>query len=175
MGERRHAAVLLAAALLALSTAAAMGAGRCRTPDGAAARWTGACRAGFAEGSGTLEWGDGRTYTGTLRRGRPNGQGVQVWPNGTRYSGGWRDGVREGFGTLHMPDGRRYVGRFAHDRPTGEGEFLSPMGTRYRARVRPDGTIVPGRMLGDTDSPARDPPAQTAARPDSLEEWLRGP
>lgn len=169
MGERCHA-VLLAGALLALTTAGAMAAGSCRIPEGAAARWTGACRSGFADGAGTLEWADGRTYTGTLRRGRPDGQGVQVWPNGTRYSGGWRDGVREGFGTLHFPDGRRYVGRFARGRATGEGEFLSPMGTRYRARVERDGTIVPGPMLGDPDLPA-----QTAARPDSLEEWLRGP
>jgi len=117
-----------------------------------------------------LEWPDGRAYSGSLRHGRPDGEGVQVWPDGRHYRGGWRDGLPDGVGTLTQPDGSRYVGRFVRGRATGEGEYLSPMGTRYQARLAPDGRVAPGAMLG-----APEPPARTAARPDSLEAWLRGP
>ncbi len=136
-------------------------------------RWSGACRDGFAEGPGVLEWAysgrpdgrahgtfldgrldgraqvewrDGRRMDGTFRHGRAEGQGTFVWPDGRRYTGEWRDDRRTGFGTLEYPDGRRYVGHFQRNRPVRDGG-------------------------------APDRPPQSAARwsaaPGSFEDWLR--
>lgn len=159
--RRRHLASLAALLAGTLSTVAAMAGERCRIIDPTSGvRWHG--------GDGALVWSDGRSYTGTLRGGRPDGYGTHVWPDGTRYTGEWSNGACDGAGTLFYPDGRRYVGRFRLGKATGDGEFISATGTRYSARITPDGTILPGAMLGP-----RAP--RTAALPATLDEWLRGP
>lgn len=115
--------------------------------------WSGACRNGFAEGPGTLEWAyngrpdgrargtfvegrldgraqvewrDGRRMDGEFRQGRAEGQGSFVWPDGRRYSGDWKDDRRTGFGTLDYPDGRRFVGEFYRNRPVVDANPKAP-------------------------------------------------
>ncbi|WP_207462041.1 hypothetical protein [Azospirillum sp. SYSU D00513] len=161
-------------------------------------RWSGACRDGWANGPGVLEWSyaghydgrvegtllegrlegrarvswrDGRRLDGTFHRGRASGPGVHVWPDGRVYEGEWRDDRRTGTGTLTFPSGNRYVGEFHRNRPTGEGEFVTAEGRRYRARLDARGMVGPGAPL---DGPSRDRPPQSAAVPPAREEEPAG-
>ena len=93
-------------------------------------RWTGACKDGFIEGMGTLEW-----QTGGKTSGRDEGQwrggrqvsGSQSWA-GARYDGEFADGFPAGHGVLAIGDSR-YEGTFAGGKPNGKGVMTSPSGT----------------------------------------------
>ena len=144
--------------------------GGCRVQDQDAGtrkrfRWAGECRAGFAQGSGVLEWTiDGQPAgwaEGTLVAGRLEGEVHVEWENGRSFTGTYRHGHASGQGTLTFPGGHRYVGSFEGGRPTGEGEFISSAGTRYAARLDEDGEVRPGAMLG----PGEAAPAPSARRP----------
>src|SRR5665213_2250586 len=64
--------------------------------------WSGACAAGMAEGTGTLQLyvGDapGARYEGDMRNGRADGHGINTLPDGTRYEGAWRNNAAHGLG-----------------------------------------------------------------------------
>jgi hypothetical protein len=58
-------------------------------------RWSGGCKGGYAQGTGTLQWfEDGRPsdrYEGDYQAGKRNGHGVVTQRNGTRIEGDWRN------------------------------------------------------------------------------------
>jgi hypothetical protein len=122
--------------------------------------WSGECKNGYAEGSGTALWTiKGKPedrYEGEMRAGKMTGAGILSFPNGMRYEGAFRandfhgtgkltyangdvyegqfvDDDRSGTGTLVMKDGRRYVGGWKKDLPDGQGTL-----------TRADGTSVSG-------------------------------
>ena len=74
--------------------------------------WSGACREGFAEGRGVLQWfrknRPAERYEGELRAGRENGYGVLTKPK-ARYEGEFRDGMAQGLGHYVAP-GYNYTG-----------------------------------------------------------------
>ena len=60
-----------------------------------AVRWTGPCKEGYAEGSGTLLWTEngkpGDKFIGAYRHGKRNGHGVLTDADGNRVEGDWLD------------------------------------------------------------------------------------
>ncbi|MES2151605.1 MAG: hypothetical protein V4508_17645 [Pseudomonadota bacterium] len=136
--------------------------------DGARAMWTGACKAGSAEGKGALQWylrntgGDrfegsverglpldglmtyanGAQYEGAFRDGRRDGKGVMEYPNGDRYDGSWKDGLRDGRGTLLFALGGRYDGEWKDGRWQGRGALTFAGGRRV------DGQFQAGALVG---------------------------
>ena len=62
---------------------------------GEAVRWSGPCKNGFADGSGTLIWSEkgqpGDRYDGDYRGGKRNGHGIVTYSNGDKIEGQWRD------------------------------------------------------------------------------------
>ena len=65
------------------------------------ARWSGACKDGFAEGKGVLEWVRGSNPyehdEGQWHAGRQTGEGTQTWPGGS-YSGQFAESLPHGNG-----------------------------------------------------------------------------
>lgn len=63
---------------------------------GESVRWSGACKRGFADGEGTLQWFDhgrkGDRYVGAYAHGKRNGYGVATFANGETVKGDWHDG-----------------------------------------------------------------------------------
>lgn len=104
-------------------------------------RWSGGCRNGLAEGTGTLEWlRQGRpagTFVGQMRRGLANGHGESTSPDGgDRYEGDFRENKREGRGILFKADGSRYEGEFKNDLPEGHGVSYLPGGATIEAEFK---------------------------------------
>jgi len=64
--------------------------------------YTGDCKNGKADGSGTATGND--TYTGNFKNGYPDGEGKYTWKNGNSYDGFWKNGLFEGRGTLKKAD-----------------------------------------------------------------------
>ena len=60
-------------------------------------QYTGNCRKGKAEGTGTAIGID--SYTGNFKNGYPDGEGKYTWKNGSWYEGLWKNGLFEGHGT----------------------------------------------------------------------------
>jgi hypothetical protein len=114
-----------------------------RTPDEPVV-WSGACRDGFAQGRGVLQWfRDGRLVgrtDGELRDGKLSGHGVSVLANGNRYDGEWQDGNRNGHGVFVWANGNRYDGEFRHDHRNGHGVSVWANGDRYDGEWR-DGDL----------------------------------
>jgi MORN repeat len=98
---------------------------------GEIARWSGACKGGFAEGRGVLEWlRGGYAYErdeGEWRAGRQAGQGSQTWPGG-RYDGALSDSLPHGTGVLKLGDAQ-YDGMFLNGTPNGTGVLTNGPGT----------------------------------------------
>lgn len=98
---------------------------------GETAVWSGACRDGFADGAGRLQWlKDGKPTErdeGDWRQGRQQGRGSQDWGSG-RYDGDLVGGEPQGQGVLMLQSGR-YEGGFAAGRPNGAGTMTSLQGS----------------------------------------------
>ena len=98
------------------------------------ATWTGACKDGFADGHGTLEFFTARKltmhYEGDVRRGAPNGAGYLRHANSMQYEGGFKDGYFHGQGTRLTWDGR-YDGEFKDGEPDGRGKMKFTLGGSY--------------------------------------------
>ncbi len=98
---------------------------------GESARWSGACKDGFAEGNGILEWvRGGKSYErdeGEWHGGRQTGAGSQSWPAGT-YTGQFLDSMPSGKGVLVI-GAARYDGAFRAGKPTGNGVLNDASGT----------------------------------------------
>lgn len=65
---------------------------------GIAGKYTGECKKGLAEGTGTASGTD--SYTGSFRKGLPDGEGTYTWATGAVYKGQWKKGMRDGYGTF---------------------------------------------------------------------------
>jgi hypothetical protein len=128
--------------------------------------WNGACKDGYAEGPGLLEWIDengvsdgwrkgafehgnlqgagealtvkGGHYQGQFRDGLADGHGTYVFADGTRYDGEFRDGLAEGSGSLVWPNGTRFDGEFKASRRNGHGTIVEPSGARFEGEFKDD-------------------------------------
>lgn len=102
--------------------------------------WTGACRDGWGDGPGTLQWtaggAPGARFVGTLAHGRPDGHGVFTWTNGSRYEGMFLAGRRPGPGVFTTAAGLRYEARFEHEDMSGHGVVSLADGTRLAGTFR---------------------------------------
>lgn len=114
-------------------------------PGGGVIAWSGACKDGYADGSGVLEWrprdGGKRQLEGSLVRGEPSGQAILVYPGG-KYEGELVDGQPEGSGVEIAYDGSAYEGRWQAGKRHGSGKAKFALGGSY------DGEWREGRMHG---------------------------
>ncbi|MCA1857322.1 energy transducer TonB [Massilia oculi] len=127
--------------------------------------WNGACKDGYAEGQGVLEWygaGDrgkrrleanlvrgevsgagklaypGGSYLGSFRRGVPHGAGYFEYRDGAQYEGGVTDGQPDGSGTRISADGSLYEGEWKAGKRHGRGKETFTLGGRYEGEWRDD-------------------------------------
>jgi hypothetical protein len=95
-------------------------------------RWSGACKNGFTDGEGVLEWYvAGRLeerYEGSMRAGWAEGTGTFVSRQGMRYKGEWKRSLQEGKGISQGPDGGVYEGQWRAGKPHGWGVYRTPDG-----------------------------------------------
>lgn len=105
-------------------------------------RWSGACKDGYAEGPGTLEWyvrGMVLTprYEGSLKRGRMHDvNGYFRDPEGNQYEGGFADGEHHGMGIEQRADLTRYEGHWKNGQRDGSGKIAYSVGGRYEGQWR---------------------------------------
>ncbi len=111
----------------------AYGSGRARSADGRRS-YSGMFADGHFSGEGEYDWGDGVRYIGRFLNGRRHGPGNLVYPDGTSYSGQFKDNVYGGQGTYVDADGARYVGQFQSGSFHGEGTYTWPNGDVYTGR-----------------------------------------
>ena len=117
--------------------------------------WSGACKDGYADGPGTLEWfvgskltshkegsmtrgalqgegyirwADGTQYEGGLRKSTPHGEGIEQLLDKTRYEGGWKNGLKEGAGSIVYANGGSYAGQWKAGRFHGRGKAIYTSG-----------------------------------------------
>jgi len=94
--------------------------------------WSGSCRNGFADGTGTLDWFIGgqleERYEGELKMGWADGEGTYVSRRGVRYKGQWKDSLQDGKGIIQNPDGSVYEGEWKKGKPNGWGVYRAPNG-----------------------------------------------
>src|SRR5437868_5913983 len=103
--------------------------------------WSGACKDGFAHGSGVLEWYVGGTlssrYRGTLVNGSGDGVGeLDFLLTNNRYEGEFREGRLHGTGQHTLPNGRVIAGRFERGEVVGEVTVTGPGSFRYQGTWR---------------------------------------
>lgn len=117
--------------------------------------WDGACKAGFADGKGTLAWRDGagKTYKleATLAAGQVAGDARLHLPEGGVYIGPFRDGVPDGHGYFRLANGTRYEGDVRMGERSGTGEALYANGDIYKGEWkngRREGSGVQTYILG---------------------------
>jgi len=71
-----------------------------------AGKYTGDCKKGKADGSGTSVGTD--KYVGEFKAGLPDGNGTYTWNNGNVFKGVWIKGIREGVGSMaYRREGKR--------------------------------------------------------------------
>lgn len=130
-------------------------------PD-AKGTWSGACKDGYADGKGLLQWyvldqamGG---YDGTLVRGRPHGEGEYYYADLRIYKGGFKDGRRSGKGMLSFNGGGTLSATFEDDQPVGTVERRYPGAKRGRGwRTAPLRDEI-GRIQDRQPVQARDRP-----------------
>ncbi len=112
--------------------------------------WSGECRNGFADGSGTLDWFIGgqleERYEGELNMGWADGEGTYVSRRGVRYKGGWKNSLQNGKGTIQNPDGSVYQGEWKDGKPHGWGMYRAPNGETL------EGEWVDGELKSESGS-----------------------
>jgi hypothetical protein len=95
-------------------------------------KWSGACKNGFAEGKGVLEYAvdgkPGARYEGQLKRGRFDGRGMLRTPDGAVYDGDWVDGTQDGYGEYTAADKTTFKGGWTAGKPDGPGVLTAPDG-----------------------------------------------
>jgi hypothetical protein len=100
--------------------------------------WSGACKAGYGEGFGVMEWSrDGEPEARsevTLRHGKSNGPSSERLADGTVSVGTDIDGSSYGRGTMTWPDGSHFEGNFVHGAWTGAGVWTGADGSRYEGQ-----------------------------------------
>ena len=109
--------------------------------------WSGACKDGFADGDGIMQWYDqdkpGARYEGTLARGLLSGNGKLTLSDGTSYEGGWLDGKQHGNGTLRAADGGSYIGEWKNGMPDGPGVMRNAAGEAMRGLFKAGAYVGP--------------------------------
>lgn len=112
-----------------------LGAEQCRiapvkpTPAEDKISWSGACKDGYANGPGKLEWRAGEhqdswKLEGTLARGEIEGVATQTSEHWT-YTGSFRNGMPHGSGYFKTGKGDQYEGGVADGKPDGPGQFVA--------------------------------------------------
>lgn len=135
--------------------------------------WSGACKDGYADGAGTLNWraenkakwkleatlarGDiagqatltsgEATYIGTFKNGVPHGTGYFKSADGDQYEGGVVDGVREGPGQFVHKDGSTYDGHWKQGKRHGYGKAVFAIGGSYEGEWQADHFHGKGKIV----------------------------
>jgi hypothetical protein len=117
-----------------------------RPVPGETVSWSGACKDGYADGPGVMQWMREGTplhrVEGAFTSGKPNGKMISVSPNGDRYEGDYLDGKRTGVGVITNAKGDRYEGAFVDGKREGAGELSLATGEHYKGNFsdgKPDG------------------------------------
>ena len=197
-------ALFFPASAFAASVVATIGLPDCqvRNPDpkpGQNITWSGACKDGYADGPGILEWlvdgklsshqegnmargalqgegyirwTDGTQYEGGLLNATPNGKGIEQLLDKTRYEGEWKNGVKEGAGSIAYANGGSYAGRWKAGRFHGRGKAT------YTSGKVIEGQFVYGLPVGQAsvapltkyqDYSMATEPADIGAKPNSYD------
>jgi hypothetical protein len=108
-------------------------------PDEAVS-WSGACRNGFAQGRGVLQWfQSGKPVAlakSRWRGGKMNGRGAITLANGEHFKGQWKNDERTGHGVYIYANGDRYDGQYRDDQKSGRGAYIYANGGRYSGEWR---------------------------------------
>ncbi len=100
--------------------------------------WTGACRDGYTDGKGVLQWYQSgvadEKYEGEMARGYAEGVGAMTHIDGGRYEGEWKASRQEGEGSYFAPDGSVYKGGWKNGKPHGYGSYRTPEGKVLRGQ-----------------------------------------
>ena len=148
-------------------------------------RWSGTCKDGRAEGSGTatfsskgtpfenftgdfsggvaadgsvtVSWGDGWSYDGEMAHGRFDGEGILVNDSHDHFEGLWNGGKLDGMGSVIHQNGERYDGAWKNDLPNGHGILTRADGSKL------EGEFLDGKFTQGTSA------APFAATPVSLD------
>lgn len=130
--------------------------------------WKGACKDGFADGPGVIEWeavqgiaprleatmvrgeisGVGmltlgpEIYNGTFKSGLPDGDGYLAWANGNQYEGGIKAGNLHGHGKLAHNNGDIFEGEFKNGLRDGPGKTTFALGGSF------EGMFEKGKAVG---------------------------
>ncbi|MFD1121453.1 TonB family protein [Methylophilus flavus] len=132
--------------------------------------WTGACKDGYLDGVGTLNWFHDRvqkySYTGHFVQGKLQGKGVAEYFNNTshgiRLEADFVDSAAHGQGVQTWPDGRRYEGEFKKGSKTGKGIKTWSNGARY------EGEFKDGNPTGAGFQPLKISTRELASYPEEL-------
>jgi len=108
----------------------AQGQGRARSVDGRRS-YSGGFVAGYFDGEGSYDWGNGVRYTGAFVRGRKSGPGKIDYPDHRNYQGQFKDDLYDGTGRYHDEDGSVYVGDFRLGQFEGRGTYTWSNGDQY--------------------------------------------
>jgi hypothetical protein len=149
--------------------------------------WSGACRDGFADGAGVMQWlvdgnpgtrvettyvggkangtgslvtASGVRYEGSFMDGARTGKGVMTWPNGARYEGDWVDDQRAGNGTMTWSDGSHYSGQFADDKPANPKLIVQPS---FAIKDKETGSLISHEQISGVSVPPEKTYAQLTA------------
>jgi hypothetical protein len=97
--------------------------------------WSGACKEGYADGPGTVEWfldGELRShFEGSLKRGLMHGDGYWRDAHRNQYEGDFLDGEWHGKGIFQSVDLTRYEGEWRDSGRNGYGVWTSKLGSSY--------------------------------------------
>lgn len=114
------------------------------------ANWSGGCKDGYADGTGTLNWSvQGRPhggYEGVLAKGVPNGPGFLLLPNDASLQGDFKDGKLEGKGVYTNPKGGKLNATFVAGVATGIADYNTPLGDTYHGEWRGHNPNGQGKM-----------------------------
>ncbi|MBJ7309733.1 hypothetical protein ACFOLJ_10950 [Rugamonas sp. CCM 8940] len=98
--------------------------------------WDGACKDGYADGSGQLRWllkgKPNGAYEGTLAKGLPNGAGYRLRPDGSSEDGNFVDGRLCGAGVYLSAKGDKLSATFEQGRPVGQVDYTTHEGDHYQ-------------------------------------------
>ncbi|MBA5639778.1 hypothetical protein H3H37_22205 [Duganella sp. LX20W] len=114
------------------------------------ASWSGACKDGYADGMGILNWSvRGRPhggYEGVLVKGIPNGPGFLLLDDDASLQGDFKDGKLEGKGVYTDPKGSKLNATFVAGVAGGIVDFSTPLGDSYHGEWQDTSPHGQGKM-----------------------------